>query len=153
MIVLIALLLVSVTNGKSFLPPMGWSSWNSVRYNVNDTYIRESALKLSQNLASFGYKYILIDDGWPACLKYSSDNACLEPAPRNITNNYISIDMNKFPNGFKSLTNYIHSLNLKIGIYTAVSKTTCGGYTGSLGYENIDAKSFVQWGFDFVKFI
>jgi hypothetical protein len=36
-------------------------------------------------------------------------------------------------------------------IYTSVSHWTCGGYTGSLGYEEIDAKSFVDWGFDFVK--
>ena len=40
---------------------------------------------------------------------------------------------------------------LKIGIYTAVSHWTCGGYTGSLGFEDVDAKSFVEWGFDFVK--
>ena len=34
---------------------------------------------------------------------------------------------------------------------TAVSHWTCGGYTGSLGFEDTDAKSFVDWGFDFVK--
>ena len=30
---------------------------------------------------------------------------------------------------------------------TAVSHWTCGGYTGSLGHEDTDAKSFVDWGF------
>ena len=34
---------------------------------------------------------------------------------------------------------------------TAVSHWTCGGYTASLGHEDTDAKSFVEWGFDFVK--
>ena len=45
----------------------------------------------------------------------------------------------------------VHSKGLKIGIYTAVSHWTCGGFTGSLGHEETDAKSFVDWGFDFVK--
>ena len=27
----------------------------------------------------------------------------------------------------------------------------CQGYTGSLGHEDVDAQSFVEWGFDFVK--
>lgn len=130
---------------------MGWSSWNSVRYQVNDSYIRESAHKLSLNLSSFGYNYILIDDGWPKCLEFDSENKhCINPAPRNTTTDYITIDSDKFPHGFKSLTSYVHSLKLKIGIYTAVSNRTCGGFTGSLGFEMIDAKSFVEWGFDFV---
>jgi len=49
------------------------------------------------------------------------------------------------------LANYVHSLGLLLGIYTAVSKTTCGGFTASLGYEEIDALTFNEWGMDFVK--
>ena len=134
------------------LPPMGWSSWNSVKYLVNDSFIRESADLLSKNLAQYGYSYILIDDGWTKCITYSpDDNACIEPYPRNTTTNEIIIDSNKFPYGFKNLSDYVHSLGLKLGIYTSVSNRTCGGYTGSLGYEEIDAKSFINWGFDFIK--
>ena len=40
---------------------------------------------------------------------------------------------------------YIAQLIRAPGIYTAVSKTTCGGYIGSLGYEEIDAKTFAEW--------
>ena len=41
---------------------------------------------------------------------------------------------------------------LKLGIYTAVSITTCGGFTGSLFHEETDAATFASWGMDFVKF-
>ena len=40
----------------------------------------------------------------------------------------IPVSKTKFPSGFKNLTSYIHSKGLKIGIYTAVSHWTCGGY-------------------------
>ena len=51
----------------------------------------------------------------------------------------------------RACTDHAREQGLKIGIYTAVSHWTCGGYTGSLGHEDIDAQSFVDWGFDFVK--
>lgn len=51
----------------------------------------------------------------------------------------------------KALADYVHSKGLKLGIYTAVSATTCGGFVGSLGFEEIDAETFAEWGMDFVK--
>ena len=64
---------------------------------------------------------------------------CDIPAPRR-SDGRIVVDTAKFPGGFRPLTDYVHGLGLKIGIYTAVSARTCGGYTGSLGFEEIDAK-------------
>lgn len=75
---------------------------------------------------------------------------CLKPGPRD-ENNRIVPDPERFPSGMKALADYVHSKGLKIGIYTAVSATTCGGYMASLGYEAIDAQTFADWGFDFVK--
>lgn len=37
----------------------------------------------------------------------------------------------KFPNGIKAVADYVHSLGLKIGMYTGVGPRTCGGYEGS----------------------
>ena len=111
----------------------GSSSWNSVKYLVNDSFIRKSADLLSEHLAEYGYNYILIDDSWPKCKTYASDHACTEAYPRNTTTNEIIIDSNEFPYGFKNLSDYVHLLGLKLGIYTSVSDRTCGGYTGSLG--------------------
>ena len=42
----------------------------------------------------------------------------------------------------------IHKLGLKIGIYGDAGDKTCGGYAGSLGHEQVDAKTFADWGID-----
>jgi hypothetical protein len=49
------------------------------------------------------------------------------------------------------LASAVGKLGLRLGIYTAVSTRTCGGYIGSLGYEDIDAQTFLKWGMSFVK--
>eukprot|EP00729_Bicosta_minor_P010193 gene10193-25212_t len=100
---------------------------------------------MADELLASGYEYLLIDDGWP------EDTAHHGKGPARDADGRIPVSKIKFPSGFKNLTSYIHSKGLKIGIYTAVSHWTCGGYTGSLGFEDVDAQSFVEWGFDFVK--
>eukprot|EP00164_Ancoracysta_twista_P003251 GFYU01004338.1.p1 GENE.GFYU01004338.1~~GFYU01004338.1.p1 ORF type:complete len:461 (-),score=36.95 GFYU01004338.1:21-1370(-) len=132
-------------------PIMGWSSWNSFGININETLIRQSADVLSRSaLLAAGYNYILIDDGWTACEVFTDEGECAEVPPRD-HDGRIPVDNKKFPSGMAALTKYVHSLGLKIGIYTSVSAITCGGYIGSLNNEGIDAKTFADWGFDFVK--
>lgn len=46
---------------------------------------------------------------------------------------------------------YIHSVGLRVGIYTAPHAVTCGGYSGSLRHEAADAAAFAAWGVDAVK--
>lgn len=141
----------SLDNGVAVRPPLGWSSWLTFRYALNDTLVRSSADFLaSSRIGAAGYNYILLDDGWTTCNEKSESGACLDLPPRD-SKNRIPIDQEKFPNGFKPLTDYVHSKGLKVGIYTAVANRTCGGYWGSLGYEAIDAEAFAEWGFDFVK--
>lgn len=141
----------ALDNGAADLPPMGWSSWDTFGFNISSNVIIETAHALiNTGLLESGYNFVLIDDGWTACLKYNKDGSCNIPAPRN-ANGEIVVDENKFPGGFEPLTATLHGLGFKVGIYTAVSHTTCGGYVGSLDYEATDANSFVQWGFDFVK--
>jgi alpha-galactosidase len=41
---------------------------------------------------------------------------------------------------------------MKAGLYSSPGRTTCGGYTGSFGYEALDVKTFSDWGFDFLKY-
>ena len=70
---------------------------------------------------------------------------------RDAATGALQVDETKFPNGFTPLTKLAHSLGLKIGIYTSVSAVTCGGFAGSLHHEELDAATFVEWGFDFIK--
>ena len=57
----------------------------------------------------------------------------------------------KFPNGFKAVADYIHSLGLKSGLYTAKGPNTCAGFAASCRHEAQDALQWASWGIDYVK--
>jgi len=122
-------------NGLALTPPMGWSSWNHFADRVDDRVIRETAdAMVASGLAAAGYEYINIDDAWAA-----GRNAGGEIVPNG-----------KFPD-MKALADYVHARGLKIGIYTSPGPRTCGGYEGSYGHEEQDARTFAAWGMDFLK--
>ena len=45
-------------------PPMGWNSWNTFTWEINDKLIREAADAMASELKDAGYEYIVIDDCW-----------------------------------------------------------------------------------------
>mmetsp|Transcript_37102 Transcript_37102/g.33369 ORF Transcript_37102/g.33369 Transcript_37102/m.33369 type:complete len:149 (-) Transcript_37102:115-561(-) len=52
----------------------------------------------------------------------------------------------------KALADYVHSLGLKIGVYTCIGTKTCKhGLPGSYNHYAEDAKTLASWGIDFVK--
>ena len=51
----------------------------------------------------------------------------------------------------KGLADYIHAKGFKAGLYSSPGPTTCGGCAGSYGYEAQDAKTYADWGYDFLK--
>ncbi len=119
-------------------PPMGFMTWNYFGLDINETEIKEIAdAMVESDLRDLGYDYIFIDDGWQG--------------GRDKYNNIIP-DPIKFPSGMKDLVDYVHSKNMKIGIYSDAAQLTCGGYTASLGFEFQDAKTFAEWGFDYLKY-
>jgi alpha-galactosidase len=60
----------------------------------------------------------------------------------------IQPDLEKFPDGISGTADKVHALGLKIGIYSDAGDLTCAGYPGSLGYEEIDAETWDEWGVD-----
>ncbi|WP_229211663.1 MULTISPECIES: glycoside hydrolase family 27 protein [unclassified Duganella] len=58
----------------------------------------------------------------------------------------------RFPSGIKALADYVHGKGLKLGIYSDVGATTCGGHPGSRGHEYQDAITYASWGIDYVKY-
>ncbi len=54
----------------------------------------------------------------------------------------------KFPAGIKGVADHVHTLGLKLGIYSSAGTLTCAGYPASIGYESIDAATFAAWGVD-----
>ncbi|MDB5008569.1 MAG: putative Ig protein [Mucilaginibacter sp.] len=117
-------------------PALGWNSWNAWGLTVNDQKVRVSAKAMADKLSAYGWSYINIDDGWEAAQRSSTGE---------ITPN------EKFPD-MKSLTDYIHNLGLKMGIYSSPGPRTCGGYLGSWQHEDQDAKTYGDWGIDYLKY-
>ena len=118
-------------------PPMGWNSWNAFGLDINSKIVKAVADSMvSKGLAAAGYQYIVIDDGW----QIDRDK-----------NGKIIADSTRFPEGIKYLADYVQSKGLKFGIYTCCGTKTCGGRPGSYGYEAIDAKTYAEWGVDYIK--
>jgi alpha-galactosidase len=82
-----------------------------------------------------GYTYVNIDDTWEG---------------ERDSNGVIHTN-SKFPD-MKALADYVHSKGLKIGIYSGPGTKTCAGYPASLGHEEQDAKSYAEWGIDYLKY-
>ena len=70
----------------------------------------------------------------------------------NHENNKIVADPNAFPSGMKALADYVHSKGLLFGLYSDAGYQTCAGRPGSLGYEEIDAKTYAEWEVDYLKY-
>jgi alpha-galactosidase len=125
-------------NGLAKTPPMGWNSWNKFRCDVSENLIKEMADALvSSGMKEAGYDYIVIDDCW----QVSRDSA-----------GKIVADAARFPSGMKALADHIHSKGLKFGLYSDAGTATCQGRPGSHDYEEIDAKTYAQWGVDYLKY-
>lgn len=56
------------------------------------------------------------------------------------------------PDGMRNLTDQIHDMGFKTGIYSSAGRYTCGGFPASLGFETEDANSYAEWGFDLLKY-
>ena len=119
-------------------PPMGFMTWNKYKEDINEQLIRQIADKMAADgYAEAGYKYIFIDDAWQG--------------GRDKRNNILP-DPEKFPSGMKALADYVHSKGLRLGIYSDAALLTCAGYTASYGFEQQDAKTFAEWGIDYLKY-
>jgi alpha-galactosidase len=127
-------------------PPMGWSSWCALQTEVSDRDIRAQAdAMVSSGLINHGYTHVEIDDGWNIKLAGVPEEAQPRDANGNLRCN------ERFPD-MKALTDYLHKLGLKAGIYASPGPLTCGGFAGSLGHEQQDAEQFAAWGFDLLKY-
>lgn len=129
-------------------PPMGWNSWNCWACAVDDEKVRSSAeAMVSSGLIDHGWTYINIDDCWE--IKPGSDDPDLTGQERD---DHGMIRTNrKFPD-MKALGDYVHSLGLKLGIYSGPGPITCAGFTASYQHELLDARRYGEWGIDYLKY-
>jgi alpha-galactosidase len=96
-------------------PPMGWNSWNCWGSSVDaDKVLRSAKAMVSSGLINHGWTYINMDDGWQGKrggkFKGLQGNA-------------------KFPD-LKALSDQVHKLGLKLGIYSTPWVTSYATYPG-----------------------
>ncbi len=141
-------------------PPMGYNSWNAWGGEVDAAAIRKTADAFVRfGLVNHGWTYINIDDGWQGSTRGGPHNAI--------------VPNDKFPD-MQGLCDYVHSLGLKIGIYST-PYASC--YTGHIGgssddpagkwdgdtnilrrkigkylFEENDVRQWVDWGIDYLKY-
>ena len=124
--------------GLAKTPPMGWNSWNKFHSAVNEAMIREIAdAMVSSGMKEAGYQYVNVDDSWHG---------------KRDSLGFIQSHPERFSSGMKALADYIHSKELKFGIYSDAGWKTCAGRPGSRGYEYQDAMRYAEWGVDYLKY-
>ncbi len=138
-------------------PLLGWTSWNAFSKDISQDIVKTTAeMLISTGLAMYGYQYVNIDSGWQG--EYGGQYNAIQPNA-------------KFPD-MKALAEHIHSLGLKIGIYSTPMQKAWGGgeYPGctrgklDMAYANThygvgtarcernNADQWVDWGIDYLKY-
>ncbi len=132
-------------------PLMGWSSWNTYGFQINDSVIQAQAdAMVNLGFKECGYNHINIDDGFFGG-RDAEGNLLIHPT--------------RFPNGLRPLVDYIHAKGLKAGIYSDAGRNTCASYWGNpkdtigigVGLYGHDAADFdlffnpEKLNFDFIK--
>jgi len=158
----VKLLNIKIGDTISLTPPIGWNGWNSWARNIDQDKVLSSAKAMvSKGLSNHGWNYINIDDAWQGYRggKYNA----IQPN-------------NKFPS-FIPMIEFIHSLGLKVGVYSTPWITSYAGYVGGSSnfengaypdsvknnkrsyryigkyrFEENDAKQMADWGIDFLKY-
>lgn len=120
---------------------MGWNSYNKYNCFPNETIIRQNAQGLVDlGFSDLGYKIVTVDCGWPS--------------PDRDSEGRLQWNEELFPSGPVALGDFIHDLGLQFGLYSGAGYLQCGStdLPASLGYEDIDAQSFAEWGGDSLKY-
>jgi alpha-galactosidase len=126
------------------LPVMGYNTWYQFGAGLTESAVlRQADYLVSSGLAAAGYDTVNLDDGWTAAARAEDGS--------------LTWNTTTFPHGIAWLADQVHALGLKFGIYEAIGTRTCqnlpgsGGTTAAGNHYAQDARTFADWGVDFVK--
>ena len=135
-------------------PPMGWNSWNTLGHRLTQKDAMAAARALEESgLGDHGWSYVNLDDFWAM-------NNLAKPGENEYRPELVGpardakgkiLPNRAFPD-MKGLTDYVHSLGFKAGLYSSPGPHTCGRCEGSYGHELADAERWAEWGFDYLKY-
>jgi alpha-galactosidase len=102
-------------------PPMGWNSWDSYSRTSHEDNIKANAKWLAKHLKSFGWEYVVVDEGWYLSGLGADGNDDHPIFELDSYGRYVPV-LARFPSAgkdrtFKPLADEIHSLGLKFGIH------------------------------------
>lgn len=155
-------IMLEIAPGNVLVTPLlGFTTWNAFAARVSQKNMTDTARNfVKHGLAEYGYRYINLDSGWQH--EYGGEFDAIQPNP-------------KFPD-MKAMTDEIHSLGLKCGIYSTPMLTAWGcpaeyksipgctqgepdirfsrinGGIGVVHKERNNAKQWEKWGFDYLKY-
>lgn len=120
---MLAFALTAGAQTQAYGPTMGWSSWNTYASKINSSLIEKQAdAMVSKGLKAVGYTYVNIDDGFQS--------------GRDAKTGRLLVNEARFPGGLKPVSDYIHNLGLKAGIYSDAGHNTCAGFYGGEKQED-----------------
>ncbi len=142
-------------------PLLGFTTWNAFAARVTQKdMINVAHSMVKHGITEYGYRYVNLDSGWQH--EYGGELDAIQPNP-------------KFPD-MKAMTDEIHALGLKCGIYSTPMLTAWGcpseyksipgctqgepdirftptnGGIGVIHKEENNAKQWDAWGFDYLKY-
>ncbi|MDP9038815.1 MAG: glycoside hydrolase family 27 protein [Acidobacteriota bacterium] len=127
-------------------PPMGWNSWDSYGLTITEAQFRDNVTILATQLAPFGWRYAVIDEGWffanpeerlheekliyaldpngryvPVPQRFPSSGQT-RPAPAGVPEAGSGPTAPKLPvvfadTNFKALGEFVHAQGLRFGIH------------------------------------
>lgn len=123
---------------KMPLPPMGFNNWSRFATNINQSIFTDAAAAMNANgLRALGYNRLNLDDAWSTLKRAANGSMVWDEA--------------KFPNGLPWLAKHIKDAGFIPGIYSDAGILSCGEYPGTYGYEELDLKTFSDWGYEYLK--
>jgi alpha-galactosidase len=119
---------------------MGWNSWNAGIPPTEQMIKQTIDAMVSSGMRDAGYRYVNLDAGWAAPTRGADDELRADPSA--------------FPDGIPALASYAHDRGMLLGIYASPFNEICGQdpRVGSKGHESTDARTFADWGVDYLKY-
>ena len=103
-------------------PPMGWNSWDSYGLTVTEAQFKANARWLDQNLKKYGWRYVVVDEGWYLAHPENAGRRGADPGFIVDGNGRYQPATDRFPSaangaGFRALAAWAHAHGLKFGLH------------------------------------
>ena len=123
-------------------PVMGWNAWNT--FSTNGKPMR-GGRKEYQAIAD-----AMVESGMVAAGYTLLSTVCTGWQPRDPVTHELRENLTNWPGGMEDFAAYLHGKGMQLSVYTDAGVHNCCNEPGSLGYEDIDMKTFASWGADAV---